>query len=535
MKARHFTLLSALALGLSSLGFSSYLALNKPAIVTHASPTSGTVKNANKIDLNACSTSDVRSYYSSLSSLSASERTGQNLLKNLKPILQNFTYYSYDAVWKIYEITDRDWDLSPAGENEASSTVYDSVTNTYTYYVYGNSGSNPYVHALYRNPGDTSGLVRAYGDHDQTGINREHVWCQSRGFKKTGSSSGANGPAGTDVHHLIAGDGRVNQTEHNNNPYGNVQTISSNAVNYKSYLAGNVCGSPKTTSSLDKGSVVFEPQDCDKGDIARAIFYMVACYNNIANETGVISTYNPNLALVDYVSSTDTEYSSDSTAVTMGILSDLLEWHRLDPVDDYEIHRNDLIYKNFQHNRNPFIDFPDWVDVIWGDEEGVYAGNPSNDLVYNTDPSKADMEEVNPTPSSSSSSSSSSEDTSSDTSTSSTGDSSSETSSDTSSGDTSITSSSQEDTSSDASTSSSSSSVSSSETSSSSSTTQSSEQSSSEIISSSSISSSQSSSSSGGGIIWDKSNVKTAIIIAASAGGLALVIAIVIIIIKKKH
>ena len=60
----------------------------------------------------------------------------------------------------------------------------------------------------------------------------------------------------------------------------------------------------------------------------------------------------------------------------MGILSDLLEWNKLDPVDEYEIHRNNLIYKNFQHNRNPFIDFPEWADYIWG----VKVGNIINPL-----------------------------------------------------------------------------------------------------------------------------------------------------------
>ena len=61
----------------------------------------------------------------------------------------------------------------------------------------------------------------------------------------------------------------------------------------------------------------------------------------------------------------------------MGIMSDLLEWNRIDPVDEYEIHRNNLIYNNYQHNRNPFIDFPDWAEYIWGNEVGVKSADPS--------------------------------------------------------------------------------------------------------------------------------------------------------------
>ena len=67
-------------------------------------------------------------------------------------------------------------------------------------------------------------------------------------------------------------------------------------------------------------------------------------------------------------------------AVAMGILSDLLEWNKLDPVDEYEIHRNNLIYNNYQHNRNPFIDFPQWADYIWGDKVGTPV-NPATDAI----------------------------------------------------------------------------------------------------------------------------------------------------------
>jgi hypothetical protein len=66
----------------------------------------------------------------------------------------------------------------------------------------------------------------------------------------------------------------------------------------------------------------------------------------------------------------------------MAKLSDLLRWHKLDPVDEFEIYRNDLIFNNYQHNRNPFIDFPGWVDVIWGSAE---AADPNKDAIHNLD------------------------------------------------------------------------------------------------------------------------------------------------------
>ena len=53
----------------------------------------------------------------------------------------------------------------------------------------------------------------------------------------------------------------------------------------------------------------------------------------------------------------------------MGDLQTLLDWHRNDPPDDFEMNRNNVIYE-WQINRNPFIDQPDLVEYIWGDQIG---------------------------------------------------------------------------------------------------------------------------------------------------------------------
>ncbi len=360
----------------------------RQVVASGSSPRSASLSSKMTISLADNSESEIRSYYQSLNSLSASERTGDNLLKNLKPILQDFDYYSYDAVWKIYEITDREWALSPASETQYGT--YDSAKNQIANYEFGstsNGKNNPYVHTLYRNRDENnvtieSGRIQEWGDHTQNGgTNREHVWCQSRGFK---ADSGANGPAGTDIHHLISGDGYVNGKPHNNNPYGYVDKskIEIDSKDKYAYCAGNYSGAPLHPHSQDESNIVFEPQDSDKGDIARACFYMVACYNNLAGDNN-ITQFNPNLTLVNYATSNgEREMSSNGHAVGMGILSDLLEWHKLDPVDEYEIHRNNLIYNNFQHNRNPFIDFPEWVDLIWGDSKGNKSASPSSDVIY---------------------------------------------------------------------------------------------------------------------------------------------------------
>lgn len=356
-------------------------AITPPSSLTYkSSPTNG-----GSINLNDTSEANIRSYYSSINSLPNSERRGTNLLKNLKPILQKMYYYSYSAAWQMYEITDRDWNLSPASSDNYNGTSYNAATNSYSAYYYGSSassqGNNPHVRTLYRTRDASgsiieSGRIREWGSHSSSGTNREHVWCQSRGFKDT---TGAEGPAGTDIHHLMSGDGYVNQSVHNNNPYGNVDKTKSYTVGSSEYNNHNYLGF--SSSQPGVSTKVFEPQDCDKGDIARALFYMEACYNNYAGATGAISAYNPFLKLTNTIYTDDTVSSTDTTPATMGILSDLLEWHKLDPVDEFEIHRNNLIYENYQANRNPFIDYPEWVDYVWGDKSTSGVASPASDVI----------------------------------------------------------------------------------------------------------------------------------------------------------
>jgi endonuclease I len=58
--------------------------------------------------------------------------------------------------------------------------------------------------------------------------------------------------------------------------------------------------------------------------------------------------------------------TSNGTAPYLGRLSVLLAWNAQDPPDAFEMRRNDAIYDRFQHNRNPFVDHPEWAASIWG-------------------------------------------------------------------------------------------------------------------------------------------------------------------------
>lgn len=101
------------------------------------------------------------------------------------------------------------------------------------------------------------------------------------------------------------------------------------------------------------GWVCFEPCKEYRGDFARTYFYMVTAYSNLPWD----KKYN------DYVTSTHYQ------VLTPTLINVLLDWHREDPVSEKEIHRASTIYA-IQHNRNPFIDYPELVEYIWGNQKG---------------------------------------------------------------------------------------------------------------------------------------------------------------------
>lgn len=155
--------------------------------------------------------------------------------------------------------------------------------------------------------------------------NREHSWPKSHGFPDE-----SDVPY-TDVHHLRASDVQANGSRSN-----------------KGFDDGGSLVINCTSAYTDSDS--FEPPDIVKGDLARAMFYMSVRYEGDSGE--------PDLELVNY------DTTSTSSPV-MNQLSTLLEWHNQDPVDDTERARNEKVYLNWQHNRNPFVDHPEWVEKVF--------------------------------------------------------------------------------------------------------------------------------------------------------------------------
>ena len=194
------------------------------------------------------------------------------------------------------------------------------------------------------------------------GWQREHAWCASLMCGSTTGDAIKQKGRATDFHNLFAANASGNQSRGNKN-YGYADAIS------ESYI---------TTFSSDNGDdgytydeFIFEPGDIDKGRLARAIFYMATMYKDAETDTanninmkGLTIVEDP----VSYVAGNDCKFA-------IGNLSELLEWNKK-PVDYLEMQHNISVYTNTnnpdgiaQGNRNPFVDFPELVDYVYGDKK----------------------------------------------------------------------------------------------------------------------------------------------------------------------
>lgn len=173
--------------------------------------------------------------------------------------------------------------------------------------------------------------------------NREHTFPRSRaGYNDIDADDIADGPdvywttkadslrhGNSDAHALRAADGPENSTRNN--------------LHYGQYN-----GPVATLGSF-------------KGDVARSVLYMQIRYNGLDIVNGF-----------------------PSTTGQLGDLTTLLDWHRNDPPDDFEMNRNNVVY-TWQKNRNPFIDQPDLVEYIWGTNIGNNWSQPLSVAEFDND------------------------------------------------------------------------------------------------------------------------------------------------------
>ena len=281
------------------------------------------------------------------------------------------------AAW--YQITDRNWSISDTVTPETFkflSASSSGASGVYLYNMYISDASNNDKKKAFSN------LINGFRQEDgltaidwtntkrpkNVQVDKEHVWAKNHGFKVTSNGSDtfvAGAP--TDLHHLVAADHNTNSAGHNDYFYGEVATHDDSTAVY-AYLADGtkeISGYHITTS----GKETFEPTDEWKGDIARCLFYMATRYSKKLDKNIQAEPY---LYLTDDRTYVDDDAQRDGDSIFHGVqynLSTLLKWNEEDPVSPYEIHRNNLIYKNVQDNRNPYIDHPEWArrvfDVNW--------------------------------------------------------------------------------------------------------------------------------------------------------------------------
>lgn len=195
----------------------------------------------------------------------------------------------------------------------------------------------------YRHGKDT-GSYSKEGDS----YNREHSVPQSWFDKKS--------PMKSDIVHVVPSDGYVNNRR-SSYPLAEVGSVEWSSANGYCKL-----GSCRTAGYSGK---VFEPNDEIKGDMARIYFYMATCYEDKATSWG----HN--------VFSRDRSKGLEDWYVAM-----LMRWSKADPIDSVEIARNNAVWK-VQGNRNPYVDYPNLEDYVWGSKQDVafsyddYAGGNS--------------------------------------------------------------------------------------------------------------------------------------------------------------
>ncbi|MFT5753943.1 MAG: endonuclease I [Flavobacterium sp.] len=246
--------------------------------------------------------------------------TGYTLKTNLRSIIANNTnsassQSSYGDLWTLYTNTAfRDHYYE---NNNSLLDIYSEKPNGPDSYEYTSTNQQC---------GSYSGEGSCY--------NREHLMPQS--------VFSSNYPMYSDAHFVVPSDGSVNGAR-GNYPFGIVSSPTYTSTN------GSKKGNNLNTGySAGYSSIVFEPINEFKGDVARALLYVATRYQNEVTGWSSFDMFN----------------NTNNQVYTNTFLNILITWHNQDPVSAYEIAKNNAVY-NFQNNRNPYIDHPEYVCQIW--------------------------------------------------------------------------------------------------------------------------------------------------------------------------
>lgn len=267
--------------------------------------------------------------------------TGYALKTKLHDIISEKTVnWHYDDLPGFYTQTDLDkyYDHT-AANTEFLLDIYSEIP----------SGQDAYEYT-------TAQLISTAGA-EGLGYNREHMMPQST-FST--SSSISDYPMYSDLNFIIPVDAYINQRR-NNYPYG----IGGNTV-YYNFTNGSKMANAAIPNYPYAGRV-YEPINEFKGDIARTLLYFAVRYEGKLGSFNTAYTTSANITPATDQCPLD---GTEERAIDLPYVAMLKQWSAADPVSQREIDRNNAVYA-IQKNRNPFIDHPEWIDMIWSE-------NPDN-------------------------------------------------------------------------------------------------------------------------------------------------------------
>ncbi len=254
------------------------------------------------------------SYYATIDSSSSAR-----LRATLHARIENHSRVAWNSTWAVLERADQD--------PNNSSRILDVYRNT-SYPKFGGGNAN---------------------------YNREHTWPKSFGFPV---STNSNYPE-SDCHALFLSDSSYNSTR-SNKPYRNLERTAQELTTNGGGSASYPGQSNWTDGFFADGA--WETWMGRRGDVARALFYLDVRYDGSRHRDGSIE---PDLVLTDDVQKILASQSTTNLSLAhMGLLSVLLAWHQQDPPDAKECARNAAVFAA-QGNRNPFIDHPEWVTLLY--------------------------------------------------------------------------------------------------------------------------------------------------------------------------
>lgn len=266
--------------------------------------------------------------------------------------------YRYGNLLTLSGAQDVSTSLNAIKDNELYSALHNLMSETHTFYTsYSGykAGSLAYYWARTDAAENSSSYMMFYSDIPSgTGVtlNREHIWSKSRAsFYQT------NG--GSDLHHLRPSVASLNMAK-SDHAFGNIKNTS-----ITDYTEGYIDEEP--LYYVSRSEDLFECKDDVKGDVARILLYVYCRWEQ------------PNLYtnLTEELPELDPDDTQDSGKKVIESLDTLLSWCAQDPVDTWEMKRNDLT-QQVQGNRNVFIDYPELAWQLFSEEVPSDMATPSH-------------------------------------------------------------------------------------------------------------------------------------------------------------